>query len=783
MNEGNSVRARAILDTGAAVSFMLEETASAMKLKRVHNPIQVAGTTGESHCKFSVSTKFHSHDLSYSSDLINFIVLPKLPTLQAPSNRKELLDGPTFSSYRLADPDLGGRVDLLLGVTDSLSLFTGETFKVNGLLVIPTHLGLCLSGTMLQSYPTPDIMATLPPTDLQDDLGRVWELDRVPEAPVWSPEDEAVLTELDQFYKLLDGRFSVSLPRKTNPPSIGDTHKQAISRLLSNERSLSSKDKLQAFQVVVSEYLSLDHAEVIPSSELHLKPHCYLPVHGVFKETSTTTKVRAVFDASAKSSTGVSLNDTLLAGPNLYPPLTNVLIRFRHHGVAMSADNSKMFCEVLLHPEERDWHMFLMRGASGQILDCRKKRLTFGVKCSPFLATQVLRTIAHLHSSEFPSASAAILNSFYVDDFLTSTDSLDSAIKLRSELCQFLSQSGMLLRKWRSNSSQLIQSIPPDLREEEAQVSISPPNHAHKALGMHWDTVSDNLHIAVPVLSVSSEPVTKRMIAAGMAGVFDVLGLFSPVVVLARILFQQTWKLGLNWDAPVPEDLQQQWDSWLSNLPLLNAHPVPRRLTLPSSDSSSVLSLHGFCDASTVAYGAVVYLRSVYADGTVSTTLVSAKARVLPVKPVTIPKAKLLGAHLLAKLPHHIAALSISIDSCYAWTDSEIVIHWQPKSPPLLYRFVANRVHAIQQLTPPSLWKHISSGDNSADLASRGIRAPDLTASALWWSGPAWLVLPPSQWPSKRPSKPAIPALTASIKPCLLLPPETVQFLVKLWAR
>ncbi len=429
---------------------------------------------------------------------------------------------------------------------------------------------------------------------------------------MWYPEDESVLTEFDQSYKLLDGRFSVSLPRKTNPPSIGNTRKQAISRLLSNERSLSSKVKLQAFQVVVSEYLFLDHAEVILSSELHLKPHCYLPVHDVFKETSTTTKVRAVFDASAKSSMGVSLNDTLLAEPNLYPPLTDVLIRFRHHGVAMSADISKMFHDVLLHPEERDWHRFLMRGASGQILDCRMKRLTFGVKCSPFLAIQVLRTIAHFHSSEFPSASAAILNSFYVDGFLTSTDSLDSAIKLRSELCQLLSQSGMLLRKWRSNSSQLLQYIPPDLREEEAQVSISPPNHAHKALATNWDTVSDNLHIAVPVLSVSSEPVTKRMIAAGTAGVFDVLGLFSPVVV--RILFQQTWNLGLSWDAPVPEDLQQQWDSWLSNLPLLNAHPVPRRLTLPSSDSSFVSSLHWFCDASTVAYGAVVYLRTVYVD-------------------------------------------------------------------------------------------------------------------------------------------------------------------------
>ncbi len=782
MNDGNTVRARAILDTGAAVSFMSEETASALKLERVHTPIQVAGTTGESHCKFSVTTKLHSHDLSFSSDPITFAVLPKIPTLQTPPNKKELLDCTTFRSYQLADPDLGGRVDLLLGVTDSLSLLTGETFKVNGLLAVPTQLGLCLSGPMLCSDPPPALMAMVPPTDLQDDLGRLWELDRVPEAPQWSAEDEAVLADFDRTHTRVDRRFSVSLPRMTNPPPVGDTRKQAVSRLLANERSLLAKDKLDAFHTVVREYLSLDHAEIVPPSELHSTPHCYLPVHGVFKETSTTTKVRAVFDASAKSSTGHSLNDTLLAGPNLYPPLTDVLIRFRYHGVAMSADISKMFREVLLNPEEKDWHRFLMRGTSGQILDCRMKRLTFGVKSSPFLATHVLRTLARQHSSDFPAASAAILNSFYVDDLLASTDSLDSAIQLRSELSQLLSQSGMLLRKWRSNSSKLLNSIPPDLHEDNSQVSISPPSQAHKALGLHWDTVCDNLHIAVPSLSVSPGPVTKRMIAARTAGVFDVLGLFSPTVVLARCIFQQTWKLGLSWDSPVPEDIQQHWDTWLSDLPTLHNHPVPRRLSPLSDSVISTSSLHGFCDASTMAYGAAVYLRTVFADGFVSVTLVSTKARVLPVRPVTIPKAELLGAHLLARITCHIAdLLAIPLDSCQMWTDSEIVLHWLPKAPPLLDRFVANRVHAIQQLTPARLWKHVCSGDNPADLASRGMRAPDLISSALWWSGPVWLRLPPSQWPSKPPSKPSIPALTASIKPCLQLPQHTIRFLHQLW--
>ncbi len=691
-NNGNTVKARALLDTGASVSVMTEKIASDLKLKRTHNPQQVTGTAGTTHCKFEVTTQLNSHDLNYQSKPITFTVFPKLPCLQVPPNHRDIVNNPALRSYQLADPDLGGQVDILLGVDDTYSIVSGKPFRIDGLLALPTYLGLCLSGPLLNADPPPALMASVPPTDLQEDFGRLWELDQVPEAPSRSREDEKVIQDFHDSYSLVNGRFSVSLLRLADPPAVGETRKQAVSRLFASERTLSRHDKLEAFSTVMKEYLTLDHAEVIPKSDILLHPHYYLPVHGVFKETSTTTKVRAVFDASAKSTTGVSLNDTLLAGPNLYPPLSDVLLRFRHHSIAMSADISKMFREVLLNPKERDWHRFLMRGESGQIQDCRMKRLTFGVKCSPFLATQVLRTLADLNSSSFPSASAAIIDSFYVDDFLSSTNDLDSAMRLRSELCQLLSCSGMLLRKWRSNSRELLNSIPEDLREqEETSINISPPNKAHKALGMHWDTVSDNLFVAVPVLCVSPVPVTKRMIASGTAGVFDVLGLFSPAVILARILFQDTWKLGLSWDSPVPDNLQQRWDTWLSDLPHINAHPVPRRMTHPSKDSPTSSALHGFCDASIVAYGAAVYLRTEYSDGSIHTALVSAKARVLPVRPITIPKAELQGAHLLAKLLHHIAnLLDIPIGSCFAWTDSEIVIHWLPKSPPQLDRFVAN---------------------------------------------------------------------------------------------
>lgn len=110
-----------------------------------------------------------------------------------------------------------------------------------------------------------------------------------------------------------------------SPPELRDSHHQALSCLYANERTLDAKKKLLPFQDVVQKYFTLDHTEDVPSDELTQSAY-YLHVHTVIKDSFTTTKVRAVFDASARTSTGSLLNDQLLAGPNLYLLLSDVLI-------------------------------------------------------------------------------------------------------------------------------------------------------------------------------------------------------------------------------------------------------------------------------------------------------------------------------------------------------------------------------------------------------------------------------------------------------------------------
>ena len=474
-----------------------------------------------------------------------------------------------------------------------------------------------------------------------------------------------------------------------------------------------------------------------------------MPTHGVTKEMSTTTKLRAVFDASAKSKSGHSLNDQLLSGPILYPLLTTILNRFRMHAIAVSADISKMFREIVLQSSERDYHRFIQRNSNGELTDWRMKRLTFGVASSPFVATQVLRQLAINYKDQYPQAAAVIESSFYVDDCFTGAQTVTEATALKKQLYDLLQKAGMTLRKWRSNSQEFLQTVPSDL-QEQGDLLISDPSGSIKALGLHWDIKADNFHVSVP--SISDEVVpTKRLIASSAAKVFDVLGWYSPVVLKAKLILQQLWTLNLSWDEPIPEDFAQHWRNWSSQLNYISENAIPRQLF---SSTLAVVSrqLHGFADASSLAYGGVVYMRVVFSDTKTSVTIITAKTRVAPLKTLTIPKLELCAALLTAKLLHAVASdFNMPTSNVYAWSDSSITLGWIHKAPGRWKTFVANRVTEIQNLIPSSQWRYVPTQTNPADHASRGLLPRELLNCDLWWQGPAWLSCPPTEWPPPLP--------------------------------
>ena len=170
-------------------------------------------------------------------------------------------------------------------------------------------------------------------------MRKFWETEESPGTLLLSPEERSVVKHFEANHAhTCNSRFIVPLPRKPvgEVQPLGESRSQSVQRFLSLEHSLRRKGQFTDFSAVMEEYLDLVHAEIVPNTDLEKPPQevFYLPVHAMRKETSTTTKLRAVFDASTKSSTGVSLNDLLLVGPTVHPSLIDVLLRFRSHRVA-----------------------------------------------------------------------------------------------------------------------------------------------------------------------------------------------------------------------------------------------------------------------------------------------------------------------------------------------------------------------------------------------------------------------------------------------------------------
>ena len=165
----------------------------------------------------------------------------------------------------------------------------------------------------------------------------------------------------------MERRYQVSLPRKPDSASLENSRDQALKRFHITKSSLPKKGTWPAFSNAVQDYFIKDHAELVPRPENQLQNGkdsiYYLPMHTVLKPSSTTTKIRVVFDASARSTSGLSLNDVLLSGPNVYPHIPDQLLKFRRFTIGMTADISQMFRQILLDEKDRDLHRFVFRAS------------------------------------------------------------------------------------------------------------------------------------------------------------------------------------------------------------------------------------------------------------------------------------------------------------------------------------------------------------------------------------------------------------------------------------
>ncbi len=194
----------------------------------------------------------------------------------------------------------------------------------------------------------------------------------------------------------------------------------------------------------------------------------------------------------------------------------------------------------------------------------------------------------------------------------------------------------------------------------------------------------------IPMTSPGRLQLTKRNVLRKIATVFDPLGFIGPFVVVAKILLQELWARGYEWDDEIQDELATRIVTWFDQLESLSTIAIPRclRLALPVKKKEIVT----FVDASKAAYGAVSYLRAEYEDNQVSCRLIAAKSKVAPLNPTTIPRLELMAAVLglrLAQSIHKVMCLPIQEASFFS--DSEYVLWWVRGRGRDFRSFVANR--------------------------------------------------------------------------------------------
>ncbi|XP_076165212.1 uncharacterized protein LOC143145582 [Ptiloglossa arizonensis] len=393
-----------------------------------------------------------------------------------------------------------------------------------------------------------------------------------------------------------------------------------------------------------------------------------------------------------------------------------------------------------------------------------------------YLAIRPLHQLTDDAGAQFPAAANLLKSEFYVDDLLTGADTLAEAALIRDQLIQLTSQGGFELRQWASNDPSLTQSV---ASSSEGQFMTIAPDKFTKTLGLRWDRVLDTFGYTVR----DHEPlqhVTKRGILSRVAQLFDPLGLLGPIIVRAKLIMQELWKLKISWDETLPETLHTEWRRFESQLNIIATVSIYRRIICSQQIE---LELHGFCDASERAYGACLYMRSKDISGHYSSQLICSKSRVAPLKVQSLPRLELCAAVLLVKLFNAtIKSLKSPPARKILWTDSMIVLHWIRTPPHALKVFVANRVSDIQSVHEAQ-WRHVPTLDNPADCLSRGVEPREFNPNNSWLCGPQWLRQSEDGWPcsallpAEVPERRAVVSLTTPLAPtsCLLTNPLSVD--------
>ena len=480
---------------------------------------------------------------------------------------------------------------------------------------------------------------------LADQMKKWWDMETyasVCDVSGRSKEEKRAQAILEKTTQQNGERYEVGLLWADDNPNLPNNYYSAYQQFLSMERRLSKDPELkEAYKVTIeidleNHFVRKLEQEEIVSTENEMQ--WYLPHHPV-KHPHKSGKVRRVCNAASKFK-GVSLNDKLLSGPVMLRNLVGIVFRFREHQIAITADIQSMFLQVAVPKEECKVLRFLWRDRTEDSIGIFEyNRHVFGAKSSPTCANHGFLQGGRDQKVEFPSAASTIDRNFHLDDLVKSVDSPQAAINCYQELVETLKRSGFTLKKWASNSPEVLEIIPVEDQLEANEFTLNAESSA--ILGLEWIIDKDCLQVCRGPNKECPQDINQRVVLSFVSSVFDPMGIFAPFTMRMRMLLKSIWiRFGQSWDEKIADDEKQVFLDWVTEMQTIKNTSLPRNYF---SDDPKNVQLHLFSDASLEAMCIVAYFRAEVNDG-VEVSFVLGKCRIAPIKQLSIPRIELQAA-------------------------------------------------------------------------------------------------------------------------------------------
>jgi len=404
-----------------------------------------------------------------------------------------------------------------------------------------------------------------------------------------------------------------------------------------------------------------------------------------------------------------------------------------------------MFHQFFVDEADRDLLFFWWEDGNidSEPTEYRMKVHLFGAASSPGCANFGFKRAADDGQEEFGADAANFIKrDFYVDDGLKSVQTSQEAIELIDNCKAICAKAGLRLHKISSNSPEVIQAVPVEDRAKSLQEIdfMNDPLPIERTLGIMWCIETDCFQFRIVV---QDRPLTRRGILSTVCSVFDPLGFVAPLVLVGKQILQELCRQNIDWDEPISDHLRPKWEQWRKELRYLEDLKIPRCYKPDDFGKLQHVELHHFSDASQVGYGQCSYLRLIDETNQAHCTLVMGKARVTPLKVVTIPRLELTAAVVSVKISQWLLQeLEYEDITEVFWTDSKVVLGYINNTTRRFHIFVGNRVQQIHEHTDPDQWQYVDTSSNPADAASRGLSIKQLMENKAWLNGPEFLWKP-----------------------------------------